>query len=602
MTDGIVLLAFGNPCYGFSAYNMAKSIRYNGCSLPIMLIHDGKQKIDFNVFDHTERIHITECAAYTKMECYFRSVFENTLYLDVDGIALNDITPLFKQFKESGKPYLHYVHTIYSDKDHEYPQMFWATRETIEKYYGNIVKKFPATQSSIQFYRKCDESEKLYQRILDLINEPVPVSEMRNLWGGGQPDELYLNIALAEQGINEMNKDAMFFGNKISPLTLNQIQNKYYFLSMFGGRQFTRSIYQDFYDRYLIKLFQSNNDSHRYKIPMVMNGKHADTNRHIITQLQRAITQQKPYKPRTSKTNEKIHLITTYYKCKSEARQAEVDECLRRNIEDVEIDRITVLTECNIPFIDPKLTIIKVDKRPTFNDCIEFIKDEITIISNSDIYFENANLIKQLNFRDNIFAITRHNMKRGRLVYEGYIGSQDVWIGKGIKPIENNQFFGILRCDQIISYELSKQKKLCNPSKYIKIIHKHEVNERNYTKNDVAIGKGMLVEDSGKGAFRSRALIKPENKQDLKIIKSIYEALTKMNYIIDILVEKGDETYSELYVTPVNKEHDIYDKIIDLSVNENKTDGFVYWWKKNSENVDSKESAILKFYKLNETV
>lgn len=590
MTDGILLLAFGNPCYGYAAYNMARSIRLNGCSLPIMLIHDDRQKIDLSVFDHTERIHITECAAYIKTESYFKSIFENTLYLDVDGCAMKDITPLFNQFKESGNPYQHYIHTIYSENDFEYPEMFWASRDVIEKYFGGVVKKLPATQSSIQFYKKCPESEKLYQRTLDLISEPVPLSEMRNLWGGQQPDELYLNIALAENGIYPMTKDAMFFGNKISPLTVTQIQNKYYFLSLFGGREFTRKIYQDFYDRYMIKLMRSNKEEHRYKIPLIMDKKHADQNRHLITITQRNKISEKPFKKRYTVSPEKIHLITTYYQTKSKERQNELKECLERNINNKEIDNITVFTECDLPFTSDKVMEIKTTKRVTFNQCVNQCRDNyINIIANSDIYFEDANLIKQLDFT-NHFAITRHDKNRTGIIYRPFAGSQDVWIGKDFKQIENDVEFGKPRCDQIIAYELSKQKKVLNPAKSIVCVHLHKVPERSYTSKDELQGKGMFVNDSNVGAFRKRMLIiQPGMYGDLLIILPIAKYYYDKGFLVDILCpEKFHDLFINIdYATPVSKKEDIYSKVIDLSFGINQSSEVHYWWMKNKHRFES---------------
>lgn len=589
MTDGILLLAFGNPCYGYAAYNMAMSIRLNGCSLPVMLIHDGRQKIDMSVFDITEQIHITECAAYIKTECYFKSRFKNTLYLDVDGCALKDITPLFNQFKESGNPYQHYIHKIYNESDYEYPDMYWATRETIEKYYGSVVNNFPATQSSIQFYRKCEESDKLYRRVLDLINEPIPVSEMRNLWGGGQPDELYLNIALSENGIYPMTHNAMFFGNKISPLTVTQIQQKYYFLSLFGGREFTRKIYQDFYDRYMIKLMRSHNLEHRYKIPHIMYKKHADQNRHLITLTQRTKEAEKPFKKRYTVSPEKIHLITSYYKARTKERQSELDECLKRNIDDKEIDSITVFTECDLPFTSEKVREIRVHNRITFNKCVEVCTDDINIISNSDIYFENSNLIKQLDF-NNHFAITRHDRRGRSIIYRPFPGSQDVWIGKGFKPIENDVEFGKPRCDQIIAYELNKQKRVLNPARTIICVHLHQSKERSYTQKDELKGNGMFVNDSSAGAFRKRMLIiQPGMYGDILIILPIAKYYYDNGYLVDILCpERFHDLFRNIdYATPVEKKEDIYSKIIDLSFGINPSSEVHYWWMRNKSKYKS---------------
>ena len=648
-TDGILLLAFGNPCYGYAAYNMVKSIKLNGCSLPVMLIHDGKQRIDLSAFDITEQIEVSESAGYTKTECYFRSRFANTLFLDVDGIAFKDITPLYEQWKNSNTPYAHYIHKLYTDADDDYPEMFWATKDVIKKYYGNVVANLPATQSSIQFYRKCKEADKLYGRVLELLKSPIPVSEMRNLWGGGQPDELYLNIALAEQGLSNIHyipKEAMFFGNRLSPLTLTQIQERYYFLSIFGGRNFTRPVYQEYYDKYMVRLMRKHGQEHRYKIPLIMQKKHADMNRHMITQRGRESARlhssgdvnntssnnnnqnnnqnnkqnnnqntnksneqtnqyiravnRNQYKPpasthrshklRYSVSPEKVHLITTYYQTKT--RQHELDYCLEHNIKNSEIDYITVFSGCDVPFEADKLTVIRTDNRVTFNQCVRQCKPMINIISNSDIYFENVNDIKQLDFSKH-FAITRHDLKGKRIVYRSFAGSQDVWIGKDIQELERDVAFGYPRCDQIIAYELSKQKRVLNPARQIKCIHVHTLPERSYTMKDELSGKGLMVSDIGSGgnagAFRPRMLIhQPGRYGDLLIILPIAKYYYDAGYLVDILCpHQYHDLFDNIdYATPVTRKDMSYAKYIDLSFG--LTNGEVnYWWRRNMHRFES---------------
>lgn len=209
-----------------------------------------------------------------------------------------------------------------------------------------------------------------------------------------------------------------------------------------------------------------------------------------------------------------IRLFTTYYKEVPE-RQAEIDFCLQKNIDNPMIDEIYLLVEkdTNDEYFIPigfegvsKLIIIKSIGRPFFYSVIRHINytfsalhdtgkevDGITIIANSDIYFDdtiwNAYKIK----KDQCFALTRWDVDSRddnwlSYHYAAGNGSQDAWIFKGpIKVFFNVSFyFGKLGCDNRFAYECARAGyDLLNPSLTIKAHHLHRSNVRHYSEEKV---------------------------------------------------------------------------------------------------------------------
>lgn len=176
-----------------------------------------------------------------------------------------------------------------------------------------------------------------------------------------------------------------------------------------------------------------------------------------------------------------IHLIINTYKAES-VRQIELDICLEKNMA--------------LPF----LTIHDIQPRPTYNDFFslvckhiakgDFSNEDIFVIANSDIYFDEtlllANKIKQCE----VYALTRYDIKRGQARFFDRPDSQDVWIFRGaIPPIVGADFhLGVGGCDNRIAYLLSKNGyTVSNPSLSIKTYHLHESGVRtfNYNKHKV---------------------------------------------------------------------------------------------------------------------
>lgn len=298
MTKGIVLLAFGKRGYGFAAYNLAVSIRAFNSTIPICIYKDD---IAFSQVEESKMSVFTEVReipseilyndgkldpGYAKVNLYNLYPYDLNLYLDVDSLCLRDVAPLFEIMEKkvsSGEYFFtHIIGTHSLEKDgRDFKAMQWAWADDI---WGHFNLKpndvFYATNSSYQIVRKGKLANKFYDQIRKNYANPIPVDKLRMKWGGGQPDELYMNAALCQLKIPaQMDTDVMFFGGDLNH-TFTEIESKFYFLSMYGAGasnvSTTRIKYRDWYDRLLRQHFQKLGQEHIYKSQYIMSEKHAN--------------------------------------------------------------------------------------------------------------------------------------------------------------------------------------------------------------------------------------------------------------------------------------------------------------------------------------
>ena len=501
MSKGIVLLAFGKPCYGRAAFNMAVSIKHFDPQVKIALLRDhaafAKNHFDFSVFDEQIFLNETDLSnpGLIKTKIYDYLPFDHNLYLDVDGIALQSCEKLLNDLSEGKDYFKTKIFTTYdSTSPNELPEMIWAHRETIWNHYKLNGQKLPATQSSIQYIRKCDESEKLFKQWQKNIEEnPIPVNQLRYAWGGGQPDELYLNVALAQMGIApDIGPDAMFFGNKNrSKENLHEIQKRCIFLSIYGGKGFINSTYTDWYDKLLIKYCFARGHNHVFKIPTIYDGKHSGQKTNHNNQKPTVhVPVQNDFDP-----NIKINLFVCWYNAEGKRCQ-ELLNILQLN------------KNCNIflvseqPFRDiPLETIagcISVKERPDYNQMFILANERtdentISIISNADIEFNQTciNQLKSIDYTDRILALTRWEKRGNRLVADNGL-TQDAWVFKGkSKDINCDTKLGMPGCDHVIAYELNKHYDVRNPSLDVKIWHYDS--EKTYTQAQRVRGAYLAI-------------------------------------------------------------------------------------------------------------
>lgn len=286
---GITLIAIGKPEYGNMAFNMALSLKNYSPNIPIKLVYEpsalshlvADQK---KFFDTMQLMDLEDCYTNNKLDpgkaklsIYKYLDYEHNIYLDVDGACLKPIEPLIEECIEHGDYFLtQYLTHITGCKD-EFPQMMWAYPKQIwEKYGLKEDAQLPAINSSFMYVRKCKESEDFFNKALS--NMKNPIDKLRLTWGATQPDELYLNVTMAQLGIlGKLKTDyPVYFNNRSNPRLMSEL-NGYYFIGLFGGKGFTHLSLIEHYDRHINKISVGMiRQNIQFKMKKMVNAKHSN--------------------------------------------------------------------------------------------------------------------------------------------------------------------------------------------------------------------------------------------------------------------------------------------------------------------------------------
>jgi spore maturation protein CgeB len=196
------------------------------------------------------------------------------------------------------------------------------------------------------------------------------------------------------------------------------------------------------------------------------------------------------------------NLFINYYVDKDEDRNKELVECYRKNVSGDQIDKVYLIVDSKtdlggiyaVESGAAKVKTIKLERRPTFLDFYSYINiysgdDDINIIANSDIYFdETLDIVDKLDMTMKCFALSRWDvLANGATQLHMHRDSQDVWIFKGKITKYINGWFGLgLRgVDNRILHEIREAGyTVINPSKLIKTYHLHNSGTRNYSITD----------------------------------------------------------------------------------------------------------------------
>jgi hypothetical protein len=210
-------------------------------------------------------------------------------------------------------------------------------------------------------------------------------------------------------------------------------------------------------------------------------------------------------------------LITTYYSTLNNDRNIEINKCLKKNFENKYISKIYLLNNSiyDIDFIDNyenKIIQILISNdinyKLKYYDAIffinEYLNNEICILSNSDIYFnETLSLINNQVIINNFFALLRYNedVSGNLTIFKRHdiprYDSQDCWIFKSplnIDLTKLNFSFGTPGCDSIFANIVNDIGiKVSNPSLDIVSIHVHNTEFRTYSYIDRIHGKYCII-------------------------------------------------------------------------------------------------------------
>lgn len=269
MTKGVTLIAIGGYGYLKWAVNQAASLKYHSPEIPIQLICSHELKADAtsnsNIFDIITVIENDKWQdeqgrlfpAKLKTSFYHLLEFEETIYFDVDGITLKDITPLFNQKADLVSD----VQGVYDLTQGEiFNHLKWAKPDVIWFHFGLRAKaKLPAINSSFLFIRKGETCQKIFDLAHELLmTNPLPINKHWYNWGRlrdhkvSQPDELYFNVAMAMLDFIPAHEVAVYFrmiNDKTPVPTLDEIKERFYGLGLFGQLETNYPPNRDYYNR-----------------------------------------------------------------------------------------------------------------------------------------------------------------------------------------------------------------------------------------------------------------------------------------------------------------------------------------------------------------
>ena len=600
MTRGILLMAWGKRGYGFMAHNLAVSIKHHSPGIPIHLIATDrvlKEVTDRSMFDSIESLDDDPSdPGRFKADIYELTPFDSTLFLDVDGICMKPVEPLFDRLDASEAYYATFINEVYDiNSPNILPQMWWAYREDIWQHCGfDHQTKFPATQSSIQYIRKCDKTAKMYEIFKAEMDNPIPLERLRNKWGGGQPDELYLNIALARMGEwHHIGESSMYFGNTAAQRP-HQIAETYTFLSLFGNRSNIKPMYWEYYDRALMKMQVQRGQRHIFKGHLLRSDKIANISSPKTKVISPTIA--KIGENKGIKLPGKVAVFTSYFEQKFADRQRELRQVMNLNCQCPSID---VIYNLGAPWDHPKVVNVEGYDRPTYTEFISFMQSveaDYYILTNSDIYFTSEiEEIKSLKMDGSVLCLSRWDvLHNGNAKLFNYEWTQDTWIWKGKpKTLKNVDFtMGLPACDNRLAYEIAQAGlKPINPSKDIKTYHLHLSNKRSYSERNRLPGATLPVAPTKSDLYRKKRLLinQPGKVGDLLIVLPIANWYHERGF--DVFWHCPKQYHSLFnyidYAIPVETTRGNYDKVIDLSFGLDQKSPIHMQWIKERRNLDS---------------
>jgi len=189
-----------------------------------------------------------------------------------------------------------------------------------------------------------------------------------------------------------------------------------------------------------------------------------------------------------------MNLLIEYFKPSDYLRYSEYLTCIHENLENEFIDKIYIFIsdDSKLNFKSDKIEIIKREERPTYKDLFEFcnenLKNQVCIISNLDIIFdETLSAINKKTLKDTFIGLTRWEIfyEEGEWCIAPFdnSASQDSWIFKAPIKISGDMNFlmGKPGCDNKIAKLMSELGYIIkNPGKQIVTSHYHISGHRTY--------------------------------------------------------------------------------------------------------------------------
>lgn len=233
----VTLMAFGRRGYAYAGANLIASLRYYGYGGGIDLWVDARCHAMLPSWVHEKaRVRLLPEALGTDpgwLKVNLPGLIDRpTIYLDVDSIALKDITPWALSLNADGRDYITCVKGAAKVGQ---PMEYYAWAETTKvqhmegfaddaTYYG--------IQSSWAFLRPGQTLDRVHAVATEAY-ERWTVRDLKHTWGGSKPDELFWSIACTRMGHDPAwSGEPVHWGGGFMSVT--QMAEKHYILSLWG--------------------------------------------------------------------------------------------------------------------------------------------------------------------------------------------------------------------------------------------------------------------------------------------------------------------------------------------------------------------------------
>ena len=234
---------------------MAVTCRVMSPNLPITVITDGNYPFEDFHKDAVDDVIVMDSRdfldrngklfpAKAKLSVYKYTPYSEAIYLDVDGCCIKDLNLLFDECKVKGLYFQVQVNGV-STKDHDnLDASLWVKpKQIFEKYDVPEDAELCGTNASFWYFKKGKDAKKLFTQALKNLANPIPVSQLRYKWGHSNthPDELYMNIALAQVGLKPNIEPVLYLrkrGEGGRNKGLDDIQRSRYIIGCWGDENY----------------------------------------------------------------------------------------------------------------------------------------------------------------------------------------------------------------------------------------------------------------------------------------------------------------------------------------------------------------------------
>lgn len=631
MTHGFLLTAFGRRGYYFAAANLACSLKAYHPGLPIVLQHDGGlgflRPHALELFDELRELGAEvrrpdgrPDPALVKLHLDRAAPFDVTMALDVDQLALRPLDDVLAAADAARPLRAHTLETYGAAGPRELPHLIWAYRDDIWSHFRiPAAAQLPAINSSLLLLTRGPALSALFERARSYYAEPLPLDRLRNTWGGTQPDELYLDAALAAQGLDpSCPDDWLLLSSRFRAEPLHELEQRYGVLCLFGHANQPRPQFTEWYDRKLGNLWRARGVNHLYKWPLIKVDKHANA--------PALATQQRVQREATARAaqpveagGEAVVAVAPYYEPRTAARKKELLTALAGTAAHVE--RLVVVTGPDpTPALDqlvrPGLEVRRLShpSRPTYAELADVVEQEaaqqddpdrtVRLILNADceLTATAANLLRALDYGGRattpplVVCLSRHELRApGRPPVPPTpraAWSQDAWAWRGARPWDDtvHQTLATLpiatpACENRLAYELARVGlRLANPALAAPLIHHHGSAERTYKEADRLPGPVREVPPTdARGLLRPRLLLRQPGKHgDVLICLPLAYELAQDYRVTWELPQRYHHLLERApYVRAVEKaDPTTFDRVLDLGFGLGTAPDVEAWWRR----------------------